>query len=127
MVGLMLGTRVAYVISLKNMNPNIFTSEEQNALKECLSAIKNLSIFKSNEFEDIFGLSKSEVIEIEESFPDWDLHDEKAVGKDDSWLAINNSFAFFLNGTEEEKKILRESISFSEDFLINLIQKFEEI
>ena len=59
------------------------------------------------------GLSREEVKEIADRYPEVDEHDESATGCDDSWLAINNSFANLLEFSEEKENEYREYIPVS--------------
>ena len=95
--------------------------------KGCLSAIKKLPDYSSEDFERIFGLTRAEFESVETNFPNWDLHDEGTGGCDDSWLAINNTFAYFLNGSEDQKRILYDSVSFSKDEVQDLRMRFDQI
>ncbi len=115
------------VILKEKMYPDIFTEEEKEAMKSCISAIKSLPLYTSPDFENAFGLSNKEVEEVLGNYPNWDLHDESANGNDDSWLAINNSFGFLLNGSNVEKNEMIKSVSFSKDFLNQLYVKFKNI
>ena len=109
------------------MNPDQFTPDEQLQLLECLAAVERLSIYHSPEFDVIFGLSQENLRIIRDAFPNWDLYDEGAEDSDDSWLALNNTFAFIMNGTEEEKHQMRAGLSFDEPTIVSLFSKFQTI
>jgi len=99
------------------MNPDIFTPEESQALKRCITGISHLTVYCDPEFSEIFGLSKEGIKEVERNHPDWDLYDENESGCDDSGIAVRNAFAWVMNGTEEEKRILRKHLDLTEDLI----------
>ena len=109
------------------MNPDIFTPEEEAALKRSVSGIRLLPIYDDPEFSEIFGLTKDELTEVEESFPNWDLYDEGATGFDDSGSAVKGAFAWIMNGKEEEKEMMRKHIGQNEEFIHALYSKVNEV
>ena len=108
------------------MNPDIFSREEQKQLLECVASIEELPIYQSSEFESIFGLSQDEIAMVLQAFPKWDLHNEETEGVDHSWLAINNAFAWLMNGTEEDKNRMKVTITFPDVDLDPLYNKFRD-
>jgi hypothetical protein len=106
------------------MDIDAFTPEEQNALLECIAALRNLSTYESPDFEASFGNSREEVEEFYAAFPNWDLYDEAASGYDPSGDVIRNAFAWLLNGPVEEKKAIYSTLSFDLKLLPHLHAKF---
>ena len=109
------------------MNPDIFSSDEQKILRACLGAIKYLPIYRRDDFHEVFGLTKSELNEVEEKFPDWDFYDEGPRETDDSRIALGNAFAWIFDGTEKEKKILMKHISYDQSSIVHVYEKFRRL
>ncbi len=105
------------------MNIEAFNQNEQNALRECVIALKVLPIYTSPEFELVFGNFKKEVEEVYDSFPNWDLYDDRAEGYDVSGDVIRNALVWLLNGNEEEKKLMYSKLSFPISQLPELYEK----
>lgn len=105
------------------MNPSTFSTAEQDALRECVAALRALPYYESSEFEAIFGNSKEEVEDVYAAFPDWDIYDEAAEGYDASGDIIRNALAWLMNGKEEEKKAMRAHLSIDSSALEGLYAK----
>jgi hypothetical protein len=107
------------------VNLDAFTPDEQNALRECVAALRALPIYASPDFEAVFGSSKREVEEVYAAFPEWDFYDESAIGHDASGDVVRNALAWLLNGSKEDKKLMHATLSFGADLLPQLHKKFE--
>ena len=64
---------------------------ELKIIGECLKAAVNGPFFDDQEFPTLFGLTREEVKEVANRFPDVDEFDDEPTGTDDSWVAINNT------------------------------------
>jgi hypothetical protein len=107
------------------MHIEAFTPYEQNALRECVAAVRALSIYNSPDFEEVFGNSKTEVESVYEVFPNWDFYDEAPNGYDASGDVIRNAFAWLLSGSEEERRAMYATLSFDLALLPNLYEKIK--
>ncbi len=106
------------------MNPNIFSNEEEKALRESVLALKLLPIYSSIDFTDITGIDHEDVDSVLKSYPCWDLYDEGACDYDASCDVIRIALGYFSSGTIEEKRLMRARISLSESIMDTLLSKF---
>jgi len=80
----------------KKMGSTNLTDKEQKIVGSCLRAAADGPFFPDWEFQTLFGLTRPEVKAIADRYPDVDKEDDEPAGNDDSWLAINNTFANLL-------------------------------
>ena len=109
------------------MNPATFSLEEQKQLLECLAAVERLPLFGTDQFGDVFGLSKDDFKTVKASFPNWDFYDEGSGDTDHSRIALHNALAWLMGGTDEERSLMRSGISFDEESMTALHKKFQAI
>jgi hypothetical protein len=109
------------------MNPSTFSPEEQEVLRQCVSALKSLPVFKSGELESIFDISKDEIDEVLNTFPEWDLYDEEPNCYDGSGDLVRNAFAWLMNGSPEEKMMMRKEIICTDDLLQSTYEKVQHL
>jgi hypothetical protein len=79
-----------------NMGSNNLTEDERKIVGACLRAAANGPFFPEWEFSTLFGLTRAEVKDVADRYPDVEENDDEPTGNDDSWLAINNTFANLL-------------------------------
>lgn len=78
------------------MGSAILTEKEQKIVAACLRAAADGPFFPDWEFQTLFGITRQEVKAIADRYPDVDEDDDEIAGSNDSWLAINNTFANLL-------------------------------
>jgi len=101
------------------------TETEQNIVGQCLRAAADGPFFDDAVFHTLFGLSRDEVRDIADRFPDIDEFDEEPTGCDDSWLAINNTFANLLGYPHGQESTWDSYISVSEDEVARIFEKWK--
>lgn len=75
------------------MNSEIYTSTENALIKSLLIRFRKII----SDDEDLYGFSLAEFDEVQNAFPNVDIHDESASFIDNSWIVLNNMFAFLMN------------------------------
>jgi hypothetical protein len=93
------------------MSATNLTEDEQKIVGACLRAAVAGPFFPEWEFSTLFGLSRSEVRDVSDRYPDVDQDDDTEMGNDDSWLAINNAFSNILSYPHGQEAVWSEWIS----------------
>jgi hypothetical protein len=67
------------------------TADEFDLVGRCLRAAVDGPFFPEWEFHTLFGMTRVEVRDIADRFPDPDEFDDEPGAHNDQWLAINNT------------------------------------
>jgi len=100
------------------------TSSEVAIVGECLRAAAYGPFFPDAEFGTLLGLSRQEVQEISDRFPNLDEADNDSGELSDASLAINNAFANLIGYPHGVRQRWSQYISVSPDDLKALLYKW---
>jgi len=101
------------------------TETELRVVGQCLRAAVDGPFFGEAEFETLFNLSREEVRDVAERFPNIDEFDEEPTGCDDSWLAINNTFANLVGYPRGQDQAWESHISVSREEVNRIFRKWK--
>ncbi len=101
------------------------TETERRIIGQCLRAAADGPFFGDAEFETLLGLSRREVRDIADRFPDVDEYDDEPTGRDDSWLAINNTLANLVGYPQGQDEAWSSHISVSKEEVDRIWRKWK--
>ena len=101
------------------------TETERSVIGQCLHAAADGPFFGDAEFDTLFGLSRQEVREVANRFPDVDEFDDEPTGCDDSWLAINNTMVNLVGYPHGQDRAWASHISVPQDEVNRIFTKWK--
>jgi hypothetical protein len=108
------------------MTSDTLTETEKAIVRSCLRAVVDGPFFNDAEFSTLFGLTRNEIRLIADAYPNVDECDDDAGEPDDSWLAINNTFANLIGYPHKDMSRWAEFIPISHIALKALFTKWKK-